>query len=195
GGDKVDRDVNVHRPAGVPAWVDGPERGDALRVGLLDAAQKRLADGVLRLDSGVHTSRVAVPDVDRGALDRLAPRDVDDRQLQRQRDAGPPLGDDAANLVAGEIVRSRRLLGSQHAGDGTRGDGDRARALRRRVLARAALPDAGAQGGRGKAAELDERAAAGDSIVLSVRVFVHAAKVARPDKSRLRAIEVFAKTP
>src|SRR5439155_2269554 len=76
--------VDVHGPARVPAGIYGLKGRDALRVGPLDPAHERPAAAALS-EAGVDARRVAVPDVDRRALDRPARRGVDDGEPKRQR--------------------------------------------------------------------------------------------------------------
>ena len=75
--------VDVDCPPRVPAGEDRPEIGDAVGVRHLDAAAERLALGAL--DPGVDAARVAMPDVDRGAGDRLAGVRIQDRDAQVER--------------------------------------------------------------------------------------------------------------
>src|SRR5260221_8820622 len=56
-----------------------------------------------------------MPDVDRGALDRLARRDVEDPQAEGEERAGVALSDVAPDLLAGDVVRPLRELGRQDA--------------------------------------------------------------------------------
>jgi hypothetical protein len=64
------------------AGIDGPKGRVALLVGELDTAHEDLAGGAVRGLVGVEAARVAVPDVDRGAVDRLAPPYVDHPDLE-----------------------------------------------------------------------------------------------------------------
>src|SRR5438067_2308346 len=110
----------------VPPGVDRLELSEAVRVAHLRAPQERLVVG-LRLaaartaaraglaEPGVHAAGVAVPHVDRGVLDRRAPRRVHDRELQVEGRALLALGDVAPDLVEVEVVRPLGHLGSEHA--------------------------------------------------------------------------------
>src|SRR5206468_1268186 len=117
----VHLDVDVHRAAAVPAWVDGAEAREALRVGPLDAAHEGPAPGA-GTEAGVDAARVRVPDVDRGSPDRPAGGSVDDEQPQDERGARPALGDVAAHPLVRDVVRTLGLLRRQDAGDGPGGD-------------------------------------------------------------------------
>jgi hypothetical protein len=82
-----------------------------------------------------------VPDVERGALDRLAGLRVDERDPQVQRDALAVLGDVAADLLEGDVVGPLLLLGRERAGgDGVVG------LEQRRALRAAERPDGLAAG-------------------------------------------------
>src|SRR5919199_1276820 len=146
----VHLDVDVHGPALVPAGVDRLERSDPARVRPLDAAHEGARVAV---DAGVGAERVAVPDVDGRAFDRLAGRGVDDRKPEEQRSPRPPLRYLAAELLAGDVVRALRLLRREHARYGAGGDG------RRAAFGGRALPGAEAEraGGGGGGAEHRDR--------------------------------------
>jgi hypothetical protein len=101
-----------------------------------------------------------MPDLDRSALDRPARRRVDDREPQRQRDAGSSLGDVAAKLRVVDVVRALGLLRGEDAPD-------RARRLTRVA---SELPAACSERGRGEAEEFDERGAAGEETFDGARV-------------------------
>ena len=79
--------MDVDGAARVPARVDALEEGQALRIGALDAPQEREADGVVGLLARVLATGARVPDIDRGALDRLARRRVD--TLKRSASGAP----------------------------------------------------------------------------------------------------------
>jgi hypothetical protein len=96
-----------------------------------------------------------VPDVDRGALDRLAGRRVDDGELEDQRGSGVSVGDVAPELLVRDVVRTRGQLGCQHAGDGA--GLDRRRAAAFGVFG---LPGSRAEACRCEAGEPEDRAAA-----------------------------------
>src|SRR6478609_10560267 len=64
-------DVDVHGSTLVPARVDGPEGRDPACVGSLDSAHEGSAAAACP-EARVVAGGVGVPDVDRGALDRLA---------------------------------------------------------------------------------------------------------------------------
>jgi hypothetical protein len=100
-----------------------------------------------------------VPDVERGALDRLAARDVDDTQPERERSSRPSLGDVAAYLVVVEVVGAFGLLRREDAAHEAGSDRSRAGA---RFLRQ--LPGADDACAREQAAELQERIAAGESV-------------------------------
>src|SRR4051794_4571630 len=68
---EVDADVDMHGPTRVPARVDRLEEGDAVAVRPLNTAQEAASRGALLREPRVRPARVAVPDVDRGAADRL----------------------------------------------------------------------------------------------------------------------------
>src|SRR6266516_4425681 len=68
----------LYGAARVPAGIDRLEHRESARVRLLDPAHERRADRLLCAHSRVGARRVAVPDVDRGSLDRLAGRGVED---------------------------------------------------------------------------------------------------------------------
>src|SRR5205085_1899210 len=142
----------------VPARIDRADHGDALRVGLLAAAQE---DPVGRpcTEAGVDAGRVRVPDLDGGALDRSARGCVDDAEAEGQCDARLAVRDVAAQLLAGDVVRAFGLLRREDAGDRARGDARRA-AFRAR-----GLPGACAEHSGHEAAELDEGAAARNPFV------------------------------
>ena len=82
------------------------ELGDAVAVRQLHAAAEGLALGAL--DARVCALRVAVPDVDGRAFDRLAGIRVDDGDAQVERQARPALADVAADEVEVEVVRGPR---------------------------------------------------------------------------------------
>src|SRR5439155_574560 len=94
----VHLDVDVHRPARVPAGVDGLEGRHACSAGPLDATHER-GRGRCGRDTGVHAERVAMPDVDRGSLDRFARRRVEDGEAQRQNSHKTLVVDDEPSIV------------------------------------------------------------------------------------------------
>ena len=143
----VDLHVDVHGPALVPARIDAPEEGKALRVRLLQAAHEGPVAGSVA-EAGVDAGRVGVPDVHDRALDRPARACVDDRRPEPERRAGPPFGDVAAQLLAGEVVRALRLLGREDAAHGVRVVGSAAE-----------LPSPDAEHRRSEPAQPDERGA------------------------------------
>jgi hypothetical protein len=102
-----------------------------------------------------------VPDVDCGALDRLAGRSVDDHELQDQRRPRMSVGDVAPELLVRDVVRALGQFGRQHAGDGTGFDRGRPAAL-----GLFGFPGSRTEAGRGDARKLENRAAA-------VPFFVH----------------------
>ena len=158
--------VDVDGATLVPARVDGREAGDAVGVGALDAAHERAR---VALDAGVDAERVGVPDVDGGALDRLAGRRVDHRQGERERRAGAAFGDVASDTLVRQVVRALGHLRREHAAHRPGGDSGR--------------PGPGVVGapterGGEASGEGDERAAACHPIV-------HARKVAGPAGSLL----------
>src|SRR6266550_706265 len=149
--------------AWVPAWIDGSEGCDPARVGLLDAAHERAA-GAAGAEAGVVAGCVGMPDVDRGALDRLAGRRVDDGELDDERGSGMSVGDVAPELLVRDVVRTRGQLGSQHAGDGAGLDRSRAAAF-----GAFGFPSSRAEACRCEAGEPEDRATA-------EALFVHAAE-------------------
>ena len=62
-----------------------------------------------------------MPDIDQSPFDRLAGRDVDDRESKRERDPRLRFRDVAAKLVTLEEEGSGRLLRGQNATDRTGG--------------------------------------------------------------------------
>src|ERR1700730_15997406 len=106
--------------ARLQARVDRFEDAPTLTVGELRAAEEFLPDGrevllvALALVARIDTLRIGMPDVDAGALARLASGAVDDTQIDPQRDARPALGDLRANEPGIEIIRpSDRLRGQE----------------------------------------------------------------------------------
>lgn len=108
----VDDDVNVRGARGVVPWEDGLELCNAVRVGLLDAAQEGLVDvgGIARVavalcdDAGVDASGVGVPHLEVDVGDRLAGVDIDDLVVENGVDAVLVLADVAADVLASNIV-------------------------------------------------------------------------------------------
>ena len=96
-----------------------PSRRCAGRRG--ESARSRCPAGRAR----VHAARVAVPDLDRRALDRLAARRVDDGEAKRERDPGLSLGDVASDGSVVDVVRPLGLLGCEDARDEPGGDRSR----------------------------------------------------------------------
>src|SRR5256714_11756194 len=109
--------VDVDGASAVPAGVDGLELSETVGVGDLRAPEERLTVG-RRLgaartaartaaraaraglaEAGVDATRVAMPHIDRGVLDRRAPSRVHDRELQVDRRTVLALGDVASDLV------------------------------------------------------------------------------------------------
>src|SRR5205085_12466496 len=90
--------VDVHGAPAVPAGVDGLELSEPAGVGDLRATQERLivgrrlgaartaarSAGTGLAEPGVDATRVAMPYVDRGVLDRRAPCRVYDRELHAE---------------------------------------------------------------------------------------------------------------
>ena len=114
----VDLHVDVCGATGVVARIDGVESGEALLVGELDIPEIGLSRGAVGCLVGVEPARVAVPDVDRGAVDRRALPDVDHADLERQWDAGPALGDVLSDPIEGDVEGARGHLRRQLAGLG-----------------------------------------------------------------------------
>src|SRR6202011_5867525 len=112
-------EVNMGGAAGVPARIDRLEADRAFAVGELRAAEEFLPDGrevllvALALVARIDTLRIGMPDVDAGALARLASGAVDDTQIDPQRDARPALGDLRANEPGIEIKRTLDRLRRQ----------------------------------------------------------------------------------
>ena len=102
---------------------------------------------------------VAVPDVDRRALDRLAGRCVDDGRCGAQLDAGPALADVAANLLAVDVVGAFGLLGGEDAADEAGGDSGRPGARTFCRVGEGGLEAGGAERGDDEAAEAGDRVA------------------------------------
>src|SRR5205085_4736155 len=104
-------EVNVRGAALIPAGIDRFETDRALAVGELRAAQECLPDGrevllvALILVARIDTLRIGMPNVDAGALARLAGGPVDDAQIDPERDARPALGDLRADEPRVEIER------------------------------------------------------------------------------------------
>src|SRR4051794_18615967 len=111
----MDLEVDVRRATGVVAGVDRFQGRVPLLVGELDAAQVGLARGAVRGLIRIEAARVAVPDVDGGRVNRGTPLDVDDPDLERERDAGPALGDVLADPVEGDVERALGPLRRQLA--------------------------------------------------------------------------------
>ena len=84
---RADLEVDMDGATLVPARVDGGERRDAVSVGSLEAPQEVGAGAAL--DAGVDAERVAMPDVDDGALEREASVAIDLRHepAEFERDA------------------------------------------------------------------------------------------------------------
>ena len=157
--------VDVDRAAHVPAGVERVEDRKALGVGRLDTAHVRLAERVLRSDARVEPGRARVPDLDGGALDRRARGGVQDRELQRERRPGEPVGDVAAHLFARHVVRALRHLRREHAGERSGGDGGGAeplRARRRGAVGGEASQEAASDHRSDEAAEPEQGASPGD---------------------------------
>ena len=80
-------EVNVRGATHVPARIDRFETDRALAVGELRAAEEFLPDGreilfvALALIARIDTLRIGMPDVDAGALARLAGGAIDDTQI------------------------------------------------------------------------------------------------------------------
>jgi hypothetical protein len=146
----VDLQVDVRRTPAVPARIDRVKADAALGAGALVSAQVALrvgrrllgarraaAPAALRgaLEAGVDASGVAVPDLDVGALDRLAGACVLDGEDELERQARPVLGDVAPGQAVVDPVRAlgdlraedagggrlRRARGTAEAGDAQRG--------------------------------------------------------------------------
>src|SRR6185503_512397 len=85
---RADLEVDVHRAALVPTGVDRRELRAARRVGRLEAAQELLPARALHI--GVHTERVAVPDVDDGTAEcrARAAADARDEEVECEERAG-----------------------------------------------------------------------------------------------------------
>ena len=79
-------EVNVYRPAQIPARVHSGELNLATRIGDLITTHELLADrveiGILHIR--VDSQRIAVPDVHLGAWQRLTISGVETRDQQRQ---------------------------------------------------------------------------------------------------------------
>src|SRR4051794_4345292 len=112
----VDLEVDVRRSTRVVARVDRFEGREALLVRELDPAQVGLARGPVRCLVRIEAARVAVPDVDGGAVDRAALLDVDHPDLERQRNARPAPGHVPADSVEGDVEGPLGDLRSQLAG-------------------------------------------------------------------------------
>src|SRR5918999_4077554 len=79
-------EVDVDGPPGVPAGEDRREGSGDARIAQLDTAEER---SVVTLDAGVDALRIAVPDIDGGALDGFARVGVDDLDGEVIRQARP----------------------------------------------------------------------------------------------------------
>ena len=101
----VDLEVDVGRPALVPAGVDGVEHGHSARVGQLHAAQERAR---VALHAGVDALGVAVPHVHRRVGQRRAAVRVGHADAQPQRQPGPALGDPPPTRARGPGSRGPR---------------------------------------------------------------------------------------
>ena len=104
--------VDVDGAALVPAGIDRLELHDPVGVRHLRAAEERLP--LAGVEPGVHTLRVAVPDVHDRVGQRLA-IGVPDADGQAQGHTLAILGDVGANRVDVEVVRPLGLLGRQGA--------------------------------------------------------------------------------
>ena len=97
-GRRANLEMDVHRPAFIPAGVYGDKPGFATRVGDLVATEKLPTDGIeiriphVRIDA----QRIAVPDIDLSPRERLTVSGAESRDQHRQSQwrAGPdqPLG-------------------------------------------------------------------------------------------------------
>ena len=161
--------MDVHGAPLVPARIDRSEGREPLRIRALDAAEEAIALGSLLGGARVHAARVAVPDLHRGALDRLAGRRVDHREPERERDAGLALGHVASEACAGHVVRPLGLLGREHAGHEARGDRSRSRPRGvgvRRIEELSSTPGAATHRHRRETSELAERTATAERVLL-----------------------------
>lgn len=119
---RPDRYVRVHSPAAVVAGEDGVEVDEAPVRGRLRARQpvgRRLAVLLARVLC-VRARGVGVPDVDAGAVQRRAGRDVDDLQREPLVHACLPAADVLPVCLAVGVERAPDDLGREHA----RGRGD-----------------------------------------------------------------------
>ncbi len=110
GAAQVHLHVDVHGAARVPAREDRPERGGAVRIRHLNAAEEGAR---VALDTRVLTACVAVPEVDRRVLDRLAGVGVEDDDAQVERHALATLGDVPPDEIEVEVVRALCELGRE----------------------------------------------------------------------------------
>lgn len=111
GGVGVDHDVDVGGTAGVVAGEDGLELGDAVRVGLLDAAEPGVVDvglvGAVAVSAGhdarVDTGGIAVPHLEVDVGDGLAGVDVNDLVVEDDVDTLLLLDEVAADIFTSDV--------------------------------------------------------------------------------------------
>ena len=156
--------VDVHGAAWIPAGVDRLEWATPVEF-VFCRPRRNVRFGGARAEAGVDAARVAMPDVHRRSLDRPARRGVDDGQREIEPRAVLALGDVAAKLLAGDVVRAFGHLRGEDALDLSGGHAGGA------VFGR--LGRAGAERGGDQAAEPEQRAAARQADV------VHGRTVAR----------------
>src|SRR5262245_9837440 len=125
----MDFEMNVRRPALVPAGIDGLKFGNAIGVTALNTSQEGLADSALRGDSRVDSSCIAMPDLGKRVRNRSTAAGAYHPQQQAQWNPRLPLSDVASYLPYIDPIRTFGLLGSQGAG-GLCEDGSRLPSIR-----------------------------------------------------------------
>src|SRR5262245_58235990 len=80
-------EVNVHRPTGVPTWIDREEFGNSVCVRLLIATEKLFASVIKSCIHVAHirisAERVALPNVNHSIAERTAGDTSDARNMER----------------------------------------------------------------------------------------------------------------
>src|SRR5579862_3864609 len=133
-------EMNMDRAALVPAWVKGAEFDQPLRIAHLDAAEKTrriglaisasgrrtagstrsaagpTAPATLGSESGAHAYGIAMPDVDRGILQRRAAVRIHQRDPKLQWNARLALADILPHRLVVDVVGAFFLLGGQSTG-------------------------------------------------------------------------------
>ncbi|MCY1450520.1 hypothetical protein D9M71_673340 [compost metagenome] len=118
--------MDVQRASGIETRIDRGKAHDAflirelpaaqvgIVIGTRDRADIAVVDFLVRVDPAparIRTTRIAMPDIDDGAGDRLAGHRIDDRQFQHQRKAVHAFADVSPDQFRVSKIRAGDLFG------------------------------------------------------------------------------------